>query len=609
MQNLLEIQPRRLPEWTTNPGWKRNKDGTLQAPWGEGNAQMLRPGGKGNNGENKRWIKVVMYAPESDSTAGKTTHDQMQELARILACISSPMPKAGDRKTCRWGSGEKGTDMSLHHFSRTPSFCPTEALKVFEKTEEEEHLPDGVVPTSLTKHFKAAGMGNEEARAAAGRVIKGCVNDCCRIYEAMLTTRSAALCRNIGANVGTLRTPNSGDALRKWYCDCCEKRCTAVWKIPRIGGDKQDSNIIRRMQEKRMETILARECRLFLPPKKKEREAVKEKTRKEAKHIWSKKRWPDVVREANLLGVTVGRNNRTQMVEDIAAKHGEVAERKLGIFPIEVVKLVKERTVNKGRRQSERNTGMVSCSSCAMPLTAYRQRRKLTTVTTDDDAQWLAVCAIARGEGSVVHQAERKGAKTVLTDIFNRDRRTEEARRKLTGQKGSFMDTTKGEMVDGVVALVAAITPNEPRACVTRRRESGEAQDQNQWICITIHEAEAGVKTLHDKHLKESRKRMLKELAERLERTEQMTATGSAGATRRNTPVGKAHPTRPAPQTQSFRGAQKGGQTNRLNPERHGKRKKTKGGDTPGENSEGERRTTTTTAARKDLEQGREARD
>ena len=177
---------------------------TKMAPWGEGNAQMLRPGGKGNNGENKRWIKVVMYAPESDSTAGKTTQEQMQELARILACISSPMPKAGDRKTCRWGSGEKGTDMSLHHFSRTPSFCPTEALKVFEKTEEEEHLPDGVVPTSLTKHFKAAGMGNEEARAAAGRVIKGCVNDCFRIYGAMLTTRSEALCRNIGANVGTL---------------------------------------------------------------------------------------------------------------------------------------------------------------------------------------------------------------------------------------------------------------------------------------------------------------------------------------------------------------------------------------------------------------------
>ena len=151
---------------------------------------------------------------------------------------------------------------------------------------------------------------------------------------------------------------------------------------------------------------------------------------------------------------------------------------------------MKERTVNKGRRQSERNTGMVSCSSCAMPLTAYRQRRKLTTVTTDDDAQWLAVCAIARGEGSVVHQAERKGAKTVLTDIFNRDRRTEEARRKLTGQKGSFMDTTKGEMVDGVVALIAAITPNEPRAYVTRRRKSGEAQEQSQWTCVTVPEAE-----------------------------------------------------------------------------------------------------------------------
>jgi len=118
--------------------------------------------------------------------------------------------------------------MSLYHFSLVPAFCPTEALKAFEKTEEEEHLPDGVVPTSLTKHFEAAGMGNEEAMAAAGRVIKGCVSDCCRIYGAMLTTPAAALCRNIGTNVETIRTPNDGGALKKWYRGCCEKRCTAV---------------------------------------------------------------------------------------------------------------------------------------------------------------------------------------------------------------------------------------------------------------------------------------------------------------------------------------------------------------------------------------------
>ena len=184
-------------------------------------------------------------------------------------------------------------------------------------------MPDGVVPESLTKHFKTAGMGTEEARAAAGRVMKGCVSDCCRIYETMLTTRAAALCQNTGANVGTLRTPNDGVALKKWYCDCCEKRCTAVRKIPEVGGDKQDSNTIRRMREKRMETILARECRLFLPLANEDRETVKDKTQKEARRIWAQKSWPDVVREASPPGVTGGHNSRgrAKRVEAIAVKH------------------------------------------------------------------------------------------------------------------------------------------------------------------------------------------------------------------------------------------------------------------------------------------------
>jgi len=139
---------------------------------------------------------------------------------------------------------------------------------------------------------------------------------------------------------------------------------------------------------------------------------------------------------------------------------------------------------------------------------------------------------------------KERARKTALPDILNRDERTEEARRTLTGQKGSFIDTTTGKMVDGEVALIAAITPNEPRAYVTRRRESGEAQEKSQWICIVIPEAEVGVKTFHDKHLEEKKEKMLKELAGRVGRIEQMTATGSAGAARGNTPGRQAHPAR-----------------------------------------------------------------